>query len=244
MIKYIGKCLLVNAEEGAEGKKILVVGDLHLGYEEVLNESGVFVTREMFKDMIEYLDKVFDKVGKVEYVILLGDVKHDFGRILRQERNDLLMLFKYLEKKLDKVGEIVIVKGNHDKIVEPIANSAGIRVVDYFIFGECCFVHGDKKYEEMYDKNIKIWIMGHGHPAVKVGDRVRVEKYKCFLVGNFKGREVIIVPSFFEYGEGSDPRENDLRMVWNFDYDRFDVKVVGVESDLEVMDFGKLGKLL
>lgn len=35
-IEYIGKCLLINVD----GKKILAVGDLHLGYEESLNLGG------------------------------------------------------------------------------------------------------------------------------------------------------------------------------------------------------------
>ena len=47
MISYVGKGLLIE-----EGEKILVIGDLHLGYEEMPNKSGVFVTRQMFEDMI------------------------------------------------------------------------------------------------------------------------------------------------------------------------------------------------
>ncbi|MDO8508357.1 MAG: metallophosphoesterase [Nanoarchaeota archaeon] len=237
-VEYLGKCLCINAN----GKKLLIVGDLHLGYEEVLNEGGVFVTREMFKEMISYFDRVFERVGKVEYVILLGDVKHDFGRILRQEQNDLLMLFGYLEGKLNKGGEIVIVKGNHDKIVEPIANSAGVRVSDYFTIGEYCFIHGDRELVGILDDGIRFWIMGHGHPAIRLSDGIKVEKYKCFLIGQYKGKEIIIVPSFLEYNEGSDPRENDLGMAWDFNYNRFNVKIVNSES-LEVLDFGKLGKL-
>ena len=42
------------------GGKILVVGDLHLGYEEHLNRMGIFVSRQMFEEMISYFDKVFD----------------------------------------------------------------------------------------------------------------------------------------------------------------------------------------
>ena len=36
-IEYVGKCLLVTIM----GKRILVVGDLHLGYEEALQRAGV-----------------------------------------------------------------------------------------------------------------------------------------------------------------------------------------------------------
>src|SRR3989338_4885293 len=239
-IEYIGKCLLI--EDGE--KKILAVGDLHLGYEEVLNQVGVFVTREMFKEMISYFDKVFDKVGEVDYIVLLGDVKHDFGRILRQELNDVSGLFDYFERKIGKRGEIVIVKGNHDIILGPIVKKREkVKIVDYFIVGECCFVHGDRVFEEMNNKGVGYWIIGHGHPAIKLGDGVKIEKYKCFLAGKYCGREIIIVPSFLEYNEGSDPRENDLGMAWSFNYDKFNVKIVGVEGDLKVLEFGRLGKI-
>ena len=225
------------------GKKILVIGDLHLGYEEVLNEAGVFVTREMFKNMIDYFNRVFSEVGNVDYVVLLGDIKHNFGRILRQEWSDVIKLFKYLEKKLNMDGEVIVIKGNHDIILEPIIRKgAGVRLLDYFIVGRYCFVHGDKEYNEMTNREIRYWIMGHGHPAIKLSDGIKVEKYKCFLIGKYKGKEIIIVPSFLEYNEGSDPRENDLGMAWNFDYDKFSVGIVDSE-DLKVLDFGILRNL-
>jgi len=243
-IEYIGKCLYVEVVENRKKKGILAVGDLHIGYEEVLNRSGVFVTRKMFNEMIEYFDRVFEKVGKVDYVVLLGDVKHYFGKILRQEWNDVLGLFDYFKEKLMKEGMVVVVRGNHDVILDPIVlKRSRVEVWDYFVVEKICFLHGNRDFKEIYDKRIKMWVMGHGHPAVKLSDSVRVEKYKCFLFGMFRGRGVIIVPSFFDYSEGSDPRENDLGLAWDFDFERFDVKIVGDEMDLRVLDFGKLGKL-
>ena len=50
MIKYIGKTLLI--ENG--GRKILVIGDLHIGFEEALNKTGVLISRKMFNEIIEY----------------------------------------------------------------------------------------------------------------------------------------------------------------------------------------------
>ena len=237
-ISYIGKCLLISEK----GKKILIIGDLHLGYEEVLNQGGVFVTRKMFDEMIDYFNEVFDKIGKMDKIILLGDVKHNFGGILKQEWNDVLELIDYLSEKIEKEGEIVIVKGNHDTILAPILKRReGIKLVDYFIFEEIGFLHGDKDFKEIYDKKIKYWILGHGHPAVKIREGVKTEKYKCFLEGKFKGKKVFVVPSFFEYNDGCDPRDSNLGMAWNFDFMKFRVEVVG--ENLEVLDFGELGKL-
>jgi putative SbcD/Mre11-related phosphoesterase len=237
-MEFIGKCLLVEEKS----KRILVVGDLHLGWEESLNRTGVFVSRKLFDEMIEYLDRVFYKTGRVDEVVLLGDVKHEFGTIMGQEWKDVKSLFDFL---LEKCGKVVIVKGNHDVILEPIVRSyEKVELKDYYIEKSVCFMHGDKDFVEIYSKGIKTWVLGHGHPAVKLSEKVgaKVEKYKCFLVGNFKRREIVIVPSFFEGNLGSDPRENGLGLAWNFDLDKFNVKIVG-EDGLEVLDFGKLGKL-
>jgi len=237
-IKYIGKCLLVETDE----KRILVIGDLHLGFEEALNRSGVFVSRQMFDEMISYLDRVSGKIGEVDEVVLLGDVKHVFGSVLKQEWNDVLGLFDYLNEKCKK---ITIVKGNHDSILEPVvAQRRGVELLDFYIVGEICFSHGHRSFEEMFDKNVKSWILGHAHPAVKISEKngAKVEKYKCFLVGKFKRRNVVVVPSFAEHNEGSDPRENDLGLAWDFNLKKFDVKIISGEK-LKVLDFGKLGKL-
>ncbi|MEK6854727.1 MAG: metallophosphoesterase [Nanoarchaeota archaeon] len=234
-VKFVGKCLLI----GESGKRILAVGDLHLGYEEHLNQTGIFVSRKMFEEMIEEFGKIFENVGRVDEIVLLGDVKHEFGGIMRQEWSDVLGLFDYL---LERCKKIVIVKGNHDNILEPIVNKReNVDLEDFYSAGEFCFLHGDKDFDEIYDKKIKYWVMGHGHPAVKISDGIKVEKYKCFLAGKFKGKSVLIVPSFFSYNEGSDPRENELGLAWKFNLDRFEVRVVG--KNLKVLDFGRLGLL-
>ena len=235
-VSFIGKCLLIETNE----KRILVIGDLHLGYEESLNVEGVFVFGQMFDEYLKYLDMVFEKTGKVDYIVLLGDVKHNFGTIMKQERTDIFYFFNYLEKKCEK---IIIAKGNHDSILEfAFGRKENIELKDFFVFGEFCFMHGDKEFSEMNDKKVKYWILGHGHPAVKISDGIKIEKYKCFLVGEHKRKDVIIMPSFIEANEGSDPRENDLGMAWDFNYGNFEVFVVQDES-LNVLKFGKLKRL-
>lgn len=237
-IKYIGKCLLIEEK----GRRILAIGDLHLGFEESMNESGILISRGMFDEMISEFDSIFDKIEGVDEIVLLGDVKHAFGRIARQEWNDVLKLIDYFS---EKCGKLIIIKGNHDKIVEPILKKReNVKIMDFYLCGELCFLHGDRDFAEIYDKKIKYWVVGHGHPAVKIKETggVRIEKYKCFLAGKFKDKKIIVVPSFFSYGEGSDPRENDLRMAWRFNLMDFDVWII--YKELEVLDFGKLGKLI
>lgn len=235
-INFIGKTLLIEAEK----TKILVIGDLHLGYEESLNSAGIFMHHHLFSETISYLEKVFKKIGKVDCVVLLGDVKHVFHTIMRQEKEEMFNLFSYLEKKCSK---IIITKGNHDNILEPLVKKhLNISLVNYYLQEGFLFAHGDKPFSEMKDKKVKYLILGHGHPAVKISDKVKTEKYKCFLVGKYKGKNIIILPSFIEANEGSDPRENNLEMCYNFDLNNFKVQIIREES-LGVLDFGKLKNL-
>jgi len=236
-LNYLGKTLLVEVA----GRKILVVGDLHLGYEESLNLGGIYISKKMFDEMIEEFDKILENAGKIDEIVLLGDVKHEFGRVLRQEWNDVLKLFDYLKKYCRKV---IVIRGNHDKLIDSIISKRDFAYVkDNYCVESACFLHGDKDFQEIYNKEIKIWIIGHGHPAIKLSDPkgAKIEKYKCFLEGKYKDKKVIVVPSFFSYNVGSDPRENDLGIIWKIKFDKFKVKIVG--ENLEVFDFGVLGKL-
>lgn len=229
-MEYIGKTLLIEED----GKRMLVVGDLHLGYEESLERSGVLAGRKYFDGLIEDFDLVFSKIGRVDQVVLLGDVKHNFSGNLRQEWNDVLELFEYLLKHCE---EIKVIRGNHDNYLMTIASKVdSVEVMDHLVVGETGFVHGDKEIE----LDVKTLVLGHGHPAVKISDGTKTERYKCFLVGRHRGREIIIVPSFAEYYQGTDPRENDLGLAWDFPLDEFEVKVV---DGLEIRDFGKLKDL-
>ena len=237
MLEYIGKTLLIE-----EGKmRTLVIGDLHLGYEESMRKNGVLIPAGMYVEMRKEFDLIFARIGNVDKIVILGDLKHSFGEISGEEWRESLGLFDYL---LGKCEEIVVVKGNHDAIIGPIAGKRGIKVVDYLIIGEYAFVHGDRDFEEVYDKKIKTWVMGHAHPAIVISDGTKKEKYKCFLYGEYRGKKIIVLPSFFPLIEGTNVNDVDdgkeLGLAWDFDLYKFKV---GIVNDLEVLDFGELEKI-
>ena len=237
-IEFVGKSLLIEEE----GTRILVIGDLHLGYEEGVRRAGLQLPLGIYKRTISELEEIFNKLRdeekKIDIVVLLGDLKHEMGRILGGEWREVGGLIDYLNEKTKK---IVIIRGNHDVMTSHISDKKGISIENYFIFGECCFLHGDRDFEGIHDKKIKTWVMGHFHPAVDLEDGAKSERYKCFLVGKYSGKEVIIVPSFFGVSEGIDPRESEMKSVFGFNIDKFDVRIVG--EKLEVLDFGKLENL-
>ncbi len=117
-------------------KKILVFSDLHLGYEELLFEQGLNFSMSQIEESEKILKNIFDKIGKVKKIIILGDVKHYFAGILNQEFGDFYKLINLLEKELLKHGEIIIVKGNHNNILEPILNQKVFKFIklrDFYI---------------------------------------------------------------------------------------------------------------
>src|SRR3989338_11426086 len=70
-------------------KNILIIGDVQLGYEESMSKKGYLIPKFNLEEIIKRLDKIFEKV-KVEKIIINGDIKHEFGGILKQEWDDIL----------------------------------------------------------------------------------------------------------------------------------------------------------
>ena len=228
MIEYIGKTLLID-------KKILVIGDLHLGYGSSLRKSGVMVPTSGYNESIDDLNKIFSRIGRVEKIVILGDIKHEIGAILNDERKEVSDLLEFISK-FSK--ETIIIKGNHDIMINFIVRD--IRVVDFFIYKDFVFLHGNRNFSELFDKRIKFWVMGHIHPAITLKDGPKEERYKCFLVGNYGGKKIIFVPSFFPLIEGTDVREKKQALPWPFNFGSFNVLVA---SGLEVLDFGRLSRI-
>ena len=243
-IKFVGKSLLIEAAvsrrstENSKTERVLVIGDLHLGYGESLRNSGIMIPVKTYAVVLRDLNQIFDCVGNVNRVVLLGDVKHAFGAIWRDEWDEVLGLLDYLKNKCE---EIVVVRGNHDIFTGFVTKKKGIKLVDYYLWEEFCFLHGDRDFKEIYSRKTKVWVLGHLHPAVVLRDGAKSEKYKCFLAGKFRGRRVFILPSFFPVREGNDVGENSYDLPWKFALSKFEVYVV--ERDLETLNFGKLGQM-
>src|SRR3989338_72758 len=118
-----------------EAEKVLVINDLHIGYEEALHRKGGLVPRSQLRRIIEKLQKIFQQV-KTAKIIINGDLKHEFGTVLRQEWREVL---EFLDFLLDQEKEVIIIKGNHDPIIRPIADKKGIAVVNEYMVGETFF---------------------------------------------------------------------------------------------------------
>src|SRR3989344_2637379 len=210
-IKIEDLCLLIDNET-------LVVGDLHLGFEESLNKQGVLIPRIQFTEVMKRLSMLLKKL-KPKKVIIVGDVKHEFGTISNQEWNNILKVFKLIKE----YSELIIIKGNHDTILKPITEKENINILDEYWLNDIQFLHGD-----IIPKKLgKLIIMGHEHPAIKFKERP-TEKFKCFLKGKYKTHELIVMPSFNFISLGSDITKNQLLSPFlkKADLNNFEVYVI------------------
>jgi len=221
-------------------KRILIFSDFHIGYEESLNKQGILVPRFQFKEVVKRLGKIFFELKKIKInkIIINGDIKHEFGRISEQEWRETLRLLDFLTKFCD---EIVLVKGNHDTIIGPIAKKKKVSVVDYYFAGDILITHGHKIPNKNILKKAKTIVIGHEHPAISLKEDVRIEKFKCFLKGKYKRKKLIVMPSFCLATEGTDVlSEKLLSPFLDQDLRNFEVSVVADK----VYDFGKVKNLL
>ncbi len=219
-------------------EQILVISDLHLGYEEYLQQKGILLPKLQINQIIAKLKKFFKQVNPKK-IIINGDLKHEFGRVLRQEWKDILHLINFL---LENCQELILIKGNHDLILGPIAEKKNVKVVKDYLIKDILIIHGDQLVETETPETTKtkMIIIGHEHPAVSLKEKSKVEKFKCFLKGRWKGQELIVLPSFNPLLEGTDIIKEKLLSPFLTDIADFKVYVVGKE---EVFKFGQVKEL-
>lgn len=235
-----GKIKIVDLALYVEERGLLVLSDFHIGYEEAL-QSRALLPRFQFNDTLTRLDGIFAKLKdkKISTIILNGDLKHEFGTISSQEWRDVLRLLDYLRQRCER---IVIVKGNHDVQLGPIARKRDVEVVVYYRVGEILVAHGDEIMPAERTKSVKTIIIGHEHPALAVRDGRRVEMVKCFLKGKWKRKTLIVQPSFNLVVEGTDVLHGEFLSPYLQDgIESFDIYAVPRQG--EVLYFGRIGNL-
>ncbi len=225
---------------------ILAIGDLHLGYEQMLRELGILVPEFMLKDIKENLKRIISNINKKGFklreIVFLGDIKHFFG-YEKEEKYIFKNILKFLEKYVNEEN-IILIKGNHDTF-----DFCGKKMENYYIKNNIVFVHGHKSFKEIFDKKVSIIIMAHIHPSVILSEKkgAKREKFKCFLIGNFRGKKIVILPSFFEIVEGINVNdyieeyENHFSIIPRKSLLKFKVFVFG--DDEKVYDFGMIKDL-
>ena len=224
---------------------ILAIGDLHVGYEHMLKQSGMNVPHTQTKDIINNFKSIFlkikEKKHKIKKIIFLGDIKHFFG-YEKKEKLALKEIYDFLRESF-REQDIIFIKGNHDKF-----GYFGKKLKNYYVRKSLMFLHGNLRYEKVYDKQVKTIVMAHLHPSIILSDKkgVKKEKFKCFLIGNHEKKQIIILPSFLEITDGvavNDYQEDYSKyssIIPKEALMKFKVFVIGKD---EIFDFGRLDKI-
>ena len=227
-IEIVDLALLVN-------KKILIISDIHFGYEDALINQGYLIPRHQYKDTLEKINKILEKT-KPETIIINGDLKHQFGSILRHEYTDSIDFLNFLKKN----HEVILIKGNHDKILDTIAGKVNLKTQLHHNIGDIYICHGDFIPKDKEFEKAKMIIIGHEHPSITLEKNKRFEKFKCFLKGKCKNKILIVQPSFNVMTIGTDVTKERIQSPLINNIKNFEIFIV----EDKVYDFGKVSNFI
>ena len=217
----------------------IVCSDLHLGYEGVMADKGVFMPKVNLNRIKSMLKRACD-AKKPKRIIVDGDIKNEFDAVHLEEFNEFYDFMNFV-KELG-VEEVVLIKGNHDNFIERVREGLGFKsFTEEALLGDFLFFHGD---ELPKSKAGEVMVMGHMHPSIGVYNSVGVrEKLRCFLHGKAKdGREVIVLPAMNYFADGIDTTMDDASEVCPIFKSKLDLG--GMHAlcigDKETLDFGSI----
>ncbi len=150
-----------------EGERVLVIADLHIGWEVSLAEGGVHVpsqTPKLIKRLIEMI-----RTEEPDRLLILGDVKHTIAKIEMEEWRDVPKFFEHIQSY---IGDVEVIPGNHDGNLEPllpefvkIGPPRGVAVGDVGLF------HGHT-WPDPKLLGCRTLVIGHVHPVVALRDPI------------------------------------------------------------------------
>lgn len=195
---------MFSKERAVKVEDILVLGDLHIGYEAELFQSGISLPSQTYR-MLERIKRLIKEMN-VNKILFLGDVKHNIPFPSFQERNELFDFFKDIEE----IADVMIIKGNHDGDIEKYVPS-DIKIVggDGIKIKNTGFAHGHAWINKELLKCSYLFL-AHEHPAIEFKDKLGYRAVEpCWIIAKplknafenkFKEKcsikKVIILPAF------------------------------------------------
>jgi len=177
-----------------ESERVLAIADLHLGYAWAHRHNGQLLPVAQPDDCLKRLQALCASYSP-KHLVLLGDIVHQALALepIERELNELRCCF-------GPDTQLVLIRGNHDRKLAPLAARAGLELTSEFSAGEYLFVHGDKEPSPAHTG--KLVFMGHEHPAISLGDGISNRKFPCFLLSE----KVIVLPAFSSWAAGANVR--------------------------------------
>jgi len=170
----------------------LVISDLHIGIEDELSKNGIKIS-DQTKALLKRICFLIRET-KARETIILGDIKNSIFTTKIENKK----ISEFLDS-LKKVTNLVLVKGNHDGLIEKLVKK-DVDVCSFDTRGSYLLTHGHRKIpKNLKEKNeIKTIVIGHNHPGICFKDRYGIVSTEpCWVVGTEKEkRQVIIMPAF------------------------------------------------
>ncbi|MFB6207947.1 MAG: metallophosphoesterase [Candidatus Nanohaloarchaea archaeon] len=219
---------------------MIVIADLHLGLEASMTSMGSYVPEFQLDDLKKELEKARTETG-AHRLLVNGDLKNEF-RTSYPERSEVRDFLQFAKETFD---EVILVKGNHDTMIEKTVGKEGMAFHDTYSENGVTFAHGHEKVENGYDT----LVIGHEHPALKLEDEIGVsEKVDCFLYGEMRnGCEIVVLPSYAQVSDGSQvnkiPQRELLSPILRDQVDIDSLKAVAVSREAGLFQFPEIGKI-
>jgi len=216
------------------GHRVLVVADLHIGWESTLADKGFHIPSQVGK-MLQALKRLI-KAYRPRSLIFLGDVKHTITGAEAEEWAEIPGFFEVLK---GLVPEVLVIPGNHDGKLSSLLPE-GVELLDpggLALWGSFGLFHGHA-WPSPELLACKWLITGHVHPVVvfKQGPYFRTSS-RAWLVMDCDGdalarelarrgratglpepgvKKLVVMPSFNEFLGGqavNKPRPGDEALI-------------------------------
>jgi hypothetical protein len=235
-------------------EETLVVADLHVGRDA---SSAVELPLGERADLTDRLAALLAEFSPAE-VVVAGDLLHAFDRIPEGVAETVAALG---ETVTDAGAELVVVRGNHDSMLDSVHDSvrdsvrgelgaggdaaatsgddrASVPTPEEYRVGETIVAHGHAAPDESADR----YVVGHDHPAIEIEGARR----PCLLYGPeaYRGGDVVMVPAFNRLAPGvavDEMSARDFQSPLVRDADALRPVVWDSDSD-EVLSFPPLGE--
>jgi putative SbcD/Mre11-related phosphoesterase len=190
-----------------KAERILVVGDLHIGWEISLMEKGIHLPSQAWR----IRDGLLQIINKCEpnRIIFLGDVKHAIPRISLAEWKAVPDFFENIQ---NVVKDISVIVGNHDGgLASLIPSSVKIFPSTGLVVGKTPRIglfHGHA-WPTPEILSSELLVMGHVHPVIWFRDKLGTWRIKqVWIKGRCNGQK--LAKAYLKYLKvkpGEKPRE-------------------------------------
>jgi putative SbcD/Mre11-related phosphoesterase len=181
-------------------KKHLIIGDLHIAFEEKYASKGIKI-RPSITDMQQTLQPLIEKY-QPEEVVLLGDLKASVNFVTKSEAR---LIPEFLHT-ITSMTNVSIIPGNHDHGINHLIPST-ITIHDSFgiMMEDTLLLHGHTTMHPRFKSANRV-IMGHVHPRFKepgspldgapVWLIIRTEKKVVCEEAAEGSMDIVVMPSF------------------------------------------------